>query len=773
MAAYYPNAQLILDTVDVHWLRETRSIGIIDGYTEEKVALNKAREIAVYEQADRVWAVTEVDKKEIIEVIPTAKVDIISNVHQPEISTYTDNGKKALLFFGSYKHEPNISAVKILAETIFPKIKAIFPNAQLIIAGANAPKEIIELGQLSGVIYKGFIEEKDLANLYKDAFLVVAPLLAGAGIKGKICEAIAFRTPVVTTAIGNEGIDLLHETEGLIAEPSEMAAVIIKALKRDYDFEQMTEKAATKLAELVGEQAVKKNLLQAFYPVISICIVTWNGLALLKKCVTSIFENTNYPNYKILVYSNACTDGTIDYLKKLAVENKRVLPIFSKTNEVFVLPNNKMMKLFPTNEVILLNNDTQVKPNWLIELHRAAYANKSIGIAGSKVLYPDGRLQEFGAILYEQGHGQNIGKGDDPEKAAYQTPNLVGYVSGCAMYIKRSTIEKIGVFDEQFHPCYYEDSDYCYTAAENKLQTIVTPHSQIYHEEGATAGQDTNTGFKRYQTVNRAKFIQKHKGKNNGIQWSNSPLTTDHSSLKTYKAFIFTHIPKCGGTSFRQFINQAALANGVGAQEIFIPGFNGLPNAKNLEQLNAEEQHQLRQQPIKILANHSKFEEHTKMGIHLEIPFYYTLLREPVSRFISHYNFFYYQQGLADCKGIKLEDLPKEKRSQLIQKLANLQIIYLTNSVVGTTVDENLYQTAKYNLQNYYADFGILEDMDNAIKRLKRKLPNWLKSKAVFPILNQNKKSQSISVAIIEEIKSANYWDEKLYNWAIEKTKIK
>ena len=163
--------------------------------------------MCIRDRADSVWAVTEVDKKAILEAIPSAKVNIISNVHQPEISIFADNGKKTLLFFGSYKHEPNISAVKILAQTIFPKVKAIFPNAQLIIAGANAPKEIIELGQLSGVIYKGFIEEADLANLYKDAFLVVAPLLAGAGIKGKICEAIAFRTPVITTPIG---LSLIH-----------------------------------------------------------------------------------------------------------------------------------------------------------------------------------------------------------------------------------------------------------------------------------------------------------------------------------------------------------------------------------------------------------------------------------------------------------------------------------------------------------------------------------------------------------------------------------
>lgn len=526
LAEQYPNAQLIVDTVDVHWVREARSIGLIAGYTKEKVGENKVREVTVYEQADSIWAVTEVDRNAILAEIPTAKIAIISNVHEPLVETYVDNGQQTLLFIGNYKHEPNISAAQTLALTIFPKVKAACKTAELIIAGAHAPKLITDLGKLPSVTFKGFIEETALATLYQNAFLSVSPLLAGAGIKGKICEAIAYNTPVVTTPIGNEGINLVHERDGLIGAQETLADYIIKGLKREYDLVAMTDYARQKLAGLVGPKAVKENLLDVFFPTVTICIVTWNGLDLLKKCLASIDLHTQYPNYKIVVYSNACTDGTVDYLKILATTNNKIIPVFAATNEVFVKPNNKMMRLFPKNEVVLLNNDTEVTANWLLELHRAAYASKNIGIAGSKVLYPDGRLQEYGAELYAHGAGQNIGKGENPNAALYQVPKLAGYVSGCAIYIKRSTIDQIGVFDEQFHPCYYEDSDYCYTAAEQGLQTVVTPYSVIYHKEGATAGQDTNTGFKRYQAINRNKFIKKHFGKNNGIEWG------DGDSLK-------------------------------------------------------------------------------------------------------------------------------------------------------------------------------------------------------------------------------------------------
>ncbi len=517
----YPDAKIIMDTVDVHWVREERSIGIWEGLTLEKVKDNKTREVGAYQNADVIWAVTEQDKQAVLKEIPTADVRVVSNIHEPVFSNYEDNKTNNILFIGGYNHYPNLSAIKKLALEILPKVRGEIKDAQLIIAGANAPEEVINLKNQPGVIYKGFIEEEDMDDLYKETFLTVSPLLAGAGIKGKICESIAYMTPVVTNSIGNEGINLIHEKEGLIGKSEEMPAFIIKAMKRGYNFKEMTTKAQDKLFQLVGSEGVKQQMVHSIFPEISICIVTWHRLELVKRCIESIEGNTTYPNYKILVYSNGCADGTQEYLKAAAKINKRIIPILSKDNEVFVIPNNKMMKMFPENDVVLVNNDVYVTKNWLTELYKTAYSSKTYGVVGSKLLYPDGTLQEFGSELYADGTGRNIGKWEDPDQEAYKKLAEVGYVSGCSMYIKRSTINRIGVFDELFHPCYCEDSDYCYTAKEHGLKTVVTPNSVVYHDEGGTSGTDTSSGMKKYQVINMEKFLKKHQGKDNGINWTN------------------------------------------------------------------------------------------------------------------------------------------------------------------------------------------------------------------------------------------------------------
>ncbi len=509
----YPSAKVIVDSVDINWVREERSVGILNGLTIEKVLEKKKLELLVYDNADLVWAVTEDDKNAIIKELPNTKIEIVSNIHEPVSDIYIDNKKNSLLFIGGYNHYPNLSAVQKLATDIFPIVRATIPDAQLIIAGSQAPESVQELGLLRGIEFRGFVEEEDLDDLYiRDTFLSVSPLLTGAGIKGKICEAIAYNKPVVTSSIGNEGINLIHESEGLITDnDEEMAALIIKALKREYDFEVMTLNARKKMENLVGPTFVKKQMIKSISPEISICIVTYNKMDLLQRCIESIEGNTRYSHYKIIVYSNGCTDGTVEYVEAAQKINPKIIPILSKTNNVFVRPCNEMMNLFPDNDIVLLNNDTYVTNGWLSNLHKAAYASDDIGIAGSKVLYPDGVLQEFGSELYADGSGRNIGKWENASEAAYNKITFVGYVSGCSMFIKRSTIEKIGVFDDQFHPCYCEDSDYCYTAWEKGIRTVVTHKSIIYHEEGGTSGTDTSKGFKAYQNINFEKFLKKHK----------------------------------------------------------------------------------------------------------------------------------------------------------------------------------------------------------------------------------------------------------------------
>jgi len=508
---YYPESTIIMDTVDIHWVREKRSLGNWDGIDEKKWAQNKEKELDVYRRADKIWVVSQTDADAIHAEISGADIAIVSIIEDIKKDSYLDPQTNNILFLGGYRHYPNINAAKILANDIFPKIKAAIPNAKLIIAGAHAPDDIKALGKLDGIEFRGFINDEDIEGLYRETFLSIVPLLAGAGVKGKICEAISYSVPVITNAIGNEGINLEHKTEAFITENTdEMAAFAIQLMQRTYDLPKLTRAAQSKLSNLVGPEMNKARMINSIVKQVSICIVTYNKIELLKKCISSILGNTKYSNYKILVHSNGCEDGTQEYLSAAAESDSRIIPILSKENEVFVLPNNKMMRMFDDNDAVLVNNDVEVTEGWLTALVDAAYSSKNIGIVGSKILFPDGKLQEFGGELYSDGSGRNIGKWEDPNQEEYKVIKRASFVSGCSFYIKRSTINAIGVFDEQFHPCYCEDADYCYSAWENGLETIVTPHSIIFHFEGATSGTDTSSGFKKYQKINMEKFHKKH-----------------------------------------------------------------------------------------------------------------------------------------------------------------------------------------------------------------------------------------------------------------------
>jgi len=506
----YPSALKIVDTVDVHWVREERSIGQIEGVTKESVQMNKEVEIAAYRHADIVWAVTENDKLAITRELSDAYVSVVSNIHDVSERSYHRTEKKNLLFFGGYNHPPNIAAVDILINDIRPKVLASIQDAKFIIAGANAPERVKKYENFDNVEFLGFIPEEEMDLLYEKSYLVVVPLTAGAGIKGKICEAISYGVPILTTEIGNEGINLIDGKEGFIAEVDEMADKVISILTSDIDMKAIVESSKAKLSSIVGPDRARSQMFQDMHPMVTICIVTWNRLDLLEKCLDSIFANTVYPFYRVVVHSNGCSDGTQAYLREKAEGEKRLVPRLSTTNDVFVRPNNAMMIEYNDSDALLLNNDTEVTEGWLLALRKAAYSNEKIGIAGSKLLYPDGVLQEFGSELYTDGSGRNIGKGEDPTLAQYNVLKRVGYVSGCSMYIKRSTIDRIGVFDDQFHPCYCEDSDYAYTAWEQGLETVVTPDSVVVHHEGGTSGTDENSGFKSYQKENFTKFLSKH-----------------------------------------------------------------------------------------------------------------------------------------------------------------------------------------------------------------------------------------------------------------------
>lgn len=241
------------------------------------------------------------------------------------------------------------------------------------------------------------------------------------------------------------------------------------------------------------------------------------------------------------------------------------------------------------------------------------------------------------------------------------------------------------------------------------------------------------------------------------------------TTLKDYDAFIFTHIPKCGGSSFRNYVYESAIQSKINQDQLHIPGEGNLGHEKNLKALKPEALKLLRERKIKVIADHSKYGIHFAKNLdHIKTPFYFTILREPTERFVSHYNFFYKKLNYGNCKGLSFQNLERKKKIQILNTLENLQVSYLSPS--KTPQRKCNKNDIKYALNLIGSDaitFGLLENMPASLKILNTVMPSWLTLNDGFPFLNKNKSGlDEIPNDDLELIRRYHKFDYDLYNFA-------
>ncbi|MEM6937444.1 MAG: glycosyltransferase, partial [Pseudomonadota bacterium] len=132
-----------------------------------------------------------------------------------------------------------------------------------------------------------------------------------------------------------------------------------------------------------------------------------------------------------------------------------------------------------------------------------------VGLAGAKLVYPDGRLQEAGGIVFSDGSGWNYGRFENPSAPAVNFVREVDYCSGAAIMLRRELFAELGGFDTRYRPAYFEDTDLAFRVREHGLRVLYQPAAQVVHFEGVTSGTDTSSGVKRYQVVNQEKFVDR------------------------------------------------------------------------------------------------------------------------------------------------------------------------------------------------------------------------------------------------------------------------
>jgi O-antigen biosynthesis protein len=237
-------------------------------------------------------------------------------------------------------------------------------------------------------------------------------------------------------------------------------------------------------------------------PLVSIIIPACGQIKYTLDCLASIAAHSPAAAIEVLVVDDATPDRSTACLADI----RDISLIVNARNIGFLRCCNKAARVAKGEFLLFLNNDTLVLPGWLDAMLVPFRARSDVGAVGSKLLFPDGRLQEAGAIIWKDGSGCNYGRHDDPEKPVYNYLREVDYCSGASLMVPRQLFARLGGFDDRYAPAYCEDSDLAFRLREHGYQVLYQPRSRIVHFEGVSYGRRFTGGVTSFHALNRKRF---------------------------------------------------------------------------------------------------------------------------------------------------------------------------------------------------------------------------------------------------------------------------
>ena len=300
-------------------------------------------------------------------------------------------------------------------------------------------------------------------------------------------------------------------------------------------------------------------------PTVSVLIPVYNQYEHTKATLISLAQQAGEIDMEVLLLDDASTDERISFLP---FEIPGVYHIRNEQNLGFLRNVNAGARRAKGTFLYLLNNDVLLQTNTVQSLVETLEKHPEAAAAGSKLVFPDGKLQEAGGIIWSDGCAWNYGRGDDPAKPQYNYLKEADYISGASLMIRREAWEELKGFDPEFSPAYAEDTDLAFSLRALGRKVLYQPRSLVLHFEGVSHGVDEGQGLKAYQQANLKKLAEKWATVLEKEHFPNGQdvfYARDRSASRRHVLFIDHYVPQpdcdAGSRSALQYLRLLADMN--------------------------------------------------------------------------------------------------------------------------------------------------------------------------------------------------------------------
>jgi GT2 family glycosyltransferase len=244
------------------------------------------------------------------------------------------------------------------------------------------------------------------------------------------------------------------------------------------------------------------NLPDTPSPAVSVIIPVHNKSKYTYACLYSIYENRPDVEFEVIVVDDCSTDDTQDMLKTIG----GIQVMQNTTNLGFAASVNRGAESARGEYLLIANNDTLVHPGWMDELFAVMSSRPDIGLVGSQLIYPDGRLQESGCLMCQDGFAVALGRSEDPFHPEFSYFREVDFCSAASIMVRTKEFHKVGGFNTTYAPAYFEDVDFAFKLRETGKKVFVQPLSKVTHHEAVSYSRERSADL---IAQNRKVFVER------------------------------------------------------------------------------------------------------------------------------------------------------------------------------------------------------------------------------------------------------------------------